>query len=276
MMAPVLAVLMAVVGLVLLIACANLASLLLVRATAREREIAMRLALGAGRLRLAQQLLTENLLLASLGGLAGLTFAHWSAGLLTAFLPPTRIPLFVDAAHQPAGVRLRGRHHRPDGGGVRPAARVAVVAHARGVRPEGRSRGCAAGPRLRKGLVVAQVALSLVLLVTAALFLRTLGNAQIRRHRLQPPPGHSSRRSTSCPPGTTHTRTRLLPARSPQRVGALPGVRSAAVTERLPLSLGSSDMIVEVEGYQPAEERRRRHLLRARRARATSRRWASR
>jgi len=251
MMAPVLAVLMTVVGLVLLITCANLASLLLVRATAREREIAMRLALGAGRLRLTQQLLTENLLLASLGGMAGLTFAHWSAGLLTAFLPPTRIPLFVDAGISPrvfafaaATTVLTGMAF-----GLLPAwqsSRTRVVSGLRG------DVGLHRRSTLRKGLVVAQVALSLVLLVTAALFLRTLGNAKTADT------GFSLRQGIVAsldlvPAGYDPTRGRAFYRQVTERVGALPGVRSAAVTERLPLSLGSSDMIVEVEGYQPGK-----------------------
>jgi predicted permease len=250
MMAPVLAVLMPVVGLVLLIACANLASLLLVRATAREREIAMRLALGAGRLRLAQQLLTENLLLASLGGLAGVTFAHWSAGLLTAFLPPTRIPLFIDAAISPrvfafayATTVLTGVAF-----GLLPAwqsSRTLVVSGLKG------ESGLRRRSTLRKGLVVAQVALSLVLLVTAALFLRTLGNAR------SADTGFSLRQGFIAsldlvPAGYDATRGRAFYREVTERVGALPGVRSAAITERLPLSLGSSDMLVDVEGYQRA------------------------
>jgi predicted permease len=180
-----LAVLMAVVGLVLLIACANVANLLLVRATARRREIAVRLALGAARLRLIRQLLTESVVLSTLGGLAGLLFARWSARLLMAFLPKGEVPVALDLS--------------PD---VRILAFTLAVSVLTGIlfglAPALRAARLDLNPALTqkqtgglrqstgKLLVVSQVAFSLLLLVGAGLFLRTLGNLRSQDAGFQP------------------------------------------------------------------------------------------
>jgi predicted permease len=172
---------MALAALVLLVACFNVTNVLLVRATARQREMAIRAALGAGRMRLVRQYLTESLLLAFLGAAGGMLLAYWATRYLSTlslgtdlpiqfdFMPDVSVYLFSLAAAFLTGVIV----------GVFPALRVArrdvsAILH------EG-SRGSSSGRRrqfARGSLVVAQVAGSLVLLIVAGLFIRSLGKAQ--------------------------------------------------------------------------------------------------
>ncbi|HYL83900.1 MAG TPA: ABC transporter permease, partial [Candidatus Angelobacter sp.] len=172
-----LAILMGVVGLVLLIACANIASLMLARAAARHREIAVRKALGASRSRLIRQLLTECVLLSVGGALLGVVFARWGSALLVQYISTKDNQVFLDLALDwralsfTAGVAIfTGLLF-----GVLPAfrsTRVSLTAAMKGAQtanPESRT-----GFRLGKWIVASQVALSLVLLVASGLFLRSL------------------------------------------------------------------------------------------------------
>jgi predicted permease len=169
--------LMTAVGLVLLIACANIASLLLARSAARQHEFTMRSALGAGRLRLMRQLLTESLLLAVMGGASGLLLSQWGTRVLLLFMrieadpvsfrvaPDGRVLLFTLAASLLTALLF----------GLLPALRSSRIDLASALKSTaGSVAGGASRQRLNQALVVAQVALSLLLLVGAALFIRTL------------------------------------------------------------------------------------------------------
>ena len=165
-------VLMAVVGLVLLIACANIASLLLARAAARGREMAMRQALGASRLRLVRQLLVESVLLSLSGASLGLLFAHWGNAVLVRYLSTVGHAVFLDfsldtrvLAFTAAVAILTGLLF-----GVAPAFRGTSESLTTAIKGIAASPG---GPRFRLWIVASQVALSLVLLVTAGLLLRS-------------------------------------------------------------------------------------------------------
>jgi len=248
-------VLMAVVALVLLIACANVANLLLARAAARRKEFAVRLALGASRFRLVRQLLTESLLLVGLGGLLGLLFARWGSDFLVGFFATGRERLFVNLPLDTrvlaftAGVALlTGLLF-----GLAPAWQ-AVRVDPNPALKDGAASGPRARARLGKSLVVAQVALSLLLLVGAGLFLRTLHNLRNVDAGFQPG-GVLTLRVRPVGAGYQGERLANFWKDVTARVERLPSARAVSLSSRSPLDGGSRGVRVEVSGFTARTER---------------------
>lgn len=245
-------VIMAAVVVVLLIACANVAGLLLSRAAFRAREVAIRLALGAGRARLLRQFLTESLILGLGGGAVGLLFAMWTADALPSFFPPEQARMLdssVDAqvvAFTAVAALLSSLLFGtiPALHGTRSAALSALRGGSAGRASEGRP-----GTHLRRALVVAQIALALVLLVSASLLARSLFNS------LRADPGFGARdavvASLELPPADfTPARGRAYYDAAAERLLALPGVEAVGLARTLPLSRGQRRGF-RMEGYVP-------------------------
>jgi predicted permease len=249
--------LMTIVGLVLLIACANVANLLLARAAVRQKEIAVRLSLGASRGRLIMQLLTEGTLLAVLGGVAGLLLAYWAQGLLWSYRPPFlqadaidlhpdfRVLLFTIAVSLVTGVLF----------GLAPAIQASrpdlvVELKEKSSAPTGSNRVFS----LRNVLVAAQVALSLVALIGAGLFLRSMQNAQ------KTDPGFDVDHLASLSfdlgaQGYTEERGRQFQQTVLERASGVAGVQSASLASTVPLFNGGFARTVFLEGQDTSDRR---------------------
>jgi predicted permease len=247
-------VLMTVVTLVLLIACLNVANLLLARATARQQEIAMRLSLGASRWRLVRQLLTESLLLAGTGGLVGLILATIGANVLVKMVsgdaqgivlrldPDSRILLFTVGVSIASGLLF----------GLIPALQGTRRDLQQGLKESTRTSG---GRRKRAGkaLVTIQVAVSLVLLVGCGLFLRTLYNLKATSLGYDPT-GLVMVRVDPVAAGYTGDEISRAIIELMHRLEALPGVRTVTFSENGLFSGVESGTPVDVEGFTPASE----------------------
>jgi predicted permease len=258
---PILFVLLGAVGFVLLIACANVANLLLARATSRRKEIAIRLALGAGRLRVLRQLLTESVLLSLLGGAAGLFWAQWGIELLIAPIPNFQLAsmpylkgLSIDSGVLAftAGLSLLTGIFF----GLAPALQTLKLDLQDSLKEGGKTSSGSTRNSLRKLLVVSEVALALVLLVGAGLFLKST------LRLLQVDPGFNPNNLLTLQislPATKYTEEAQLVAFHDQllsKIGALPGVKGVAGTTKLPLIGGTSSKFI-VEGRPapaPGEE----------------------
>jgi predicted permease len=244
-------------GLVLLVACFNIANVLLVRATVRQREMGIRAALGAGRWRLVRQHLTESMLLALLGGGAGLLLANWAAGYLSSlplgtnlpitfdFQPDLRVYLYALASVLVSSVVV----------GLIPALRVArcdvnsVLREGGRTASEGRRRHIA-----RNTLVVAQVAGALLLLIVAGLFVRSLDKAQ--QIYLGFDPDHVLNFSLDAQQvGFDKAHGAQFFRQVDERIRAIPGVVSVAQGFVVPMGVVSTDDPVTVEGrpFEPGE-----------------------
>ncbi|HVF91416.1 MAG TPA: ABC transporter permease, partial [Blastocatellia bacterium] len=229
-------IMVAVAALVLAIACANIANLLLARAAMRRKEIAVRLALGASRLRLIRQLLTESTLLAVMGGGLGLVFVYCTRGLLTNLLPGNSTPLTLDIepdirvlAFTAAVSLLTGLLF-----GLAPALRATKVGMAPDLKDNSRSASKAKS-RLSKVLLVSQVAISLLLLIGAGLFVRTLQNLEnvelgFNRENLL------IFRVDPTLNGYEGARAANLYQQMKERIEALPGVRSVGMSRHALIS----------------------------------------
>ncbi|MGO9011817.1 MAG: ABC transporter permease [Bryobacteraceae bacterium] len=243
--------LMAIVGLLLLIACTNVASMLLARGAARRREMALRVSLGAGRLRLVRQALTESLLLSVAGSLCGVVVAYFGAGALLRIVttgrnridltiePDLHVLLFTAGAALLTGLLF----------GLAPALRAMAAEPASALRSAGKAGETRLGRLFGKSLVVAQVALSVVLVSAAGLFaghlsdLRNLNLGFHRDHILLP---------TLNPARSGYSGERLSRAYREllERFEAIPGVRSATLSGTTPINGAAASRFATVEGYQ--------------------------
>jgi predicted permease len=245
--------LMTIAGLVLLLACANVANLLLVRSVARRRELAIRMSLGASRWRLVRQLLVESLVLAMAGGGFALLITFWTAGTFMKFLPPTDFPISL-------GIRvdrtvllatmvislLTGVIF-----GILPALRSSRDVPAAVLKEEtGSALGGLKKARLASGLVVAQISLSLLLLICAGLFIRSFRSAQ------EINPGFNSHHVLMLSydlftAGYSEEKGAAFDRELAAKLEALPGMQSVALTSRVPLGLGGGSTAVKPQGYVP-------------------------
>jgi predicted permease len=243
--------LLGMVGLVLLIACTNVANLLLSRASVRQHEIAVRLSLGAGRRRLVRQLLTESVLLAMIGGALGVLFAYWGGPMLVALMshgqnqltlnvhPDVRVLAFTAFIAVLTGVAF----------GLAPALRATRIT----ARPAPRHMTATrAGRRLGAALVVSQVALSLVMVIGAGLLVRTFHNLETLD------PGFNRRNVLLFwldPSKARYKEERAVRVRKEvlEQIQQVPGVRSVSFSFLTPISGGGWDNVARfVEGYTPS------------------------
>ena len=246
---------MAVACVVLLIACANVANLLIARAAGRQRETAVRLTLGASRGRLVQQLLTESTLLALVGGACGLGFAYWTKGVVRWFVPPVPLPVEIDPSlnGQVLTFAIVVTVASVLAFGLVPAMQGTLSSVSAALKEAaGSLTASRRGGRIRQALVVAQVAMSLMLLVSAGLFLKSLAYAQAVD------PGFSLRSGVLAsldllPAGYDAAHGRAFYRDLLSRVRELPGVEGATLVGKMPLSFGGTgSFLVQIDGYTPA------------------------
>jgi predicted permease len=252
-MAPWLSVLMVVAGLVLLIACANIANLLLARAAGRIREMGIRTALGAGRGRLVRQMLTESLLLAVMGGASGALLAAWLSDAMSLMMPPLGFPLSLNLEwdYRVPSFALALTLLTVVAVGLIPALLATKVDPLISIKNEaGATSALMRRSRLRGALVVTQIAVSLVSLLCAGLFIRSL--AEQRKTNLGFDPERALLVSMELSPnGYDEKRGAEFYRQLIAQVATLPGVESASLSNQVPpFLLGSKwSASFEIEGY---------------------------
>jgi len=245
-------VLMATVALVLVIACANVANLLIARATSRQKEIAVRLALGSSRGQIISQLLVESLILSIGGGVIGLTLAYWTDVALISFLPPSSVPMALSSS--------------PDwrvlvfnlGLSVLTGVLFGLVPALQSTRPDvsgtlkDQANAAAGGisNRMRKSLVIAQISLSLLLLIGASLFIRSLQNlknidpgfktANLLAFKINPQMN-----------GYSADKTKMIYSRLEESLNNLPGVENASLAVVGVMEGDEWDQWVTIDSYSP-------------------------
>ncbi len=257
-MSKLLPALMCIAGLVLLLACVNVANLMLVRAVGRRREIAIRMALGVSRWRLVRQLLVESLIVSLAGGVVALVITLWTQGTLMKFMPVTEdipLSLTVNADRTVLLATLLISALTGVIFGILPALRSSGVAPAAVLKEEtGSASGTLRKARLASSLVVAQISLSLLLLVCAGLFIRSFRSAQ------QIDPGFNPHNVLIASydlftAGYSDSTGAEFDRQLVSKLESLPGVQSAALSDREPLSFGGGSTSVKPEGYvSPANE----------------------
>jgi len=250
-LATLLPMLMTIAGLVLMLACANVANLMLVRSVGRRREIAIRMSLGASRWRLVRQLLVESLMLALAGGAVAWLITLWTSGTIMKFLPATDFPLSL-IVRADRTVLLATMVISVLTGvifGILPALRTSSVAPV-GVLKEdtGAASGGLRRARLASGLVVAQISLSLLLLICAGLFIRSFLSAQ------QIDPGFNPHNVLTASydlftAGYSDEKGAEFDRQLVAKLEALPGIQSVALSNRIQLGFGGPSTSVKPEGY---------------------------
>ncbi len=252
-MALSLPVLLAIAGVVLLLTCANVATLTLVRFVSRRREIAIRQSLGAGRMQLIRQMALEGVVLSICAGAVALLLTTWTAKSFALFIPPSASPIALNGTVDPGvvfGIVVLAVVASVLCGAF-PAWRSSQVPAVEALKEESaNTSGGSHNRRLLSGLVVAQVALSLSLLVSSGLFLRTLRNIA------HADPGFDQDHVLTASVGLNivgypEAQARVIRDRILNRVSALPAVTVASITDWIPLSLSRKTADAYPEGYAP-------------------------
>src|SRR6516164_7964455 len=249
----ILPMLLGLAGVLLLLACANVASLLLVRSVGRRREIAIRLGIGASRKQIIRQFLIESLLLGLLGGTAAIAITVWTSRSIVAFFPPSSLPLTNDAHidQRVLFVTIAVSLLAAIIFGILPALRSSSLLVQSVLKEEATSVTLTLHKsRLLSSLVVAQISLSLVLLVCAGLFTRSLQKAQ------QSDPGFEASHLLLAsyelsPAGYTRATAAAFNRQVLDRLSALPGVESVTLADFSPLSFSIHSDYLQIEGYVP-------------------------